>query len=96
VNQFLPSGVYRYGLSTARYRTRTTDKLKAWIRRLQAIIIWPHPYFDTFVKTLCKEWIFLKMNIRKHLAKMESFNVVKTNLHDRVNRIKRIVFNMAP
>ena len=75
-------------------RTRTTDKLEAWHRRLQAIIIRPHPDFDTFLKTLCEEWIFIKMNIKKHLAKMESFDLVKKNLHERENRINRIVFNM--
>ena len=34
------------------------------------------------------------MNIKKHLAKMESFDLVKKNLHERENRINRIVFNI--
>ena len=44
-------------------RTRTTDKPEAWHRRLQEIIVRPHPDFDTFLKVLCEEWIFIKTNI---------------------------------
>ena len=75
-------------------RTRTTDKLEAWHRRLQAIILRPHPDMDTFVRTLCEEWIFIKMNIKKHLAKLDTFDVAKKSFHDREHRISRIVFNM--
>ena len=76
-------------------RTRTTDKLEAWHRRLQAIICRPHPDFNTFVQTLCEEWIFIKTNIKKHLAQLEAFEVARKPLLDREERIKRIVFNMA-
>ena len=58
-------------------RTRNTDKLEAWHRRLQAIILRPHPDMDTFVRTLCEEWIFINTNIKKHLAKLETFDVAK-------------------
>lgn len=75
-------------------RTRTTDKLEAWHRRLQAIILRPHPDMDTFVLTLCEEWIFIKTNIKKHLAKMETFDITRKPLKDREERISRIVFNM--
>ena len=64
------------------------------IQAIQAIIMRPHPDMDTFVKTLCEEWIFIKTNIKKHLAKMEVFDVAKKALHDREERISRIVFNM--
>ena len=76
-------------------RTRTTDKLEAWHRRLQEIIIRPHPDFDTFLKVICEEWIFIKTNIKKHLAKLKTFEVAKKTMLDREERIKRIVFNMA-
>ena len=75
-------------------RTRTTDKLEAWHRRLQAIILRPHPDMDTFVLTLSEEWIFIKTNIKKHLAKMETFDITRKPLKDREERISRIVFNM--
>ena len=75
-------------------RTRTTDKLEAWHRRLQAIILRPHQDMDTFVRTLCEEWIFINTNIKKHLAKLETFDVAKKTFHDREHRISRIVFNM--
>ena len=76
-------------------RTRTTDKLEAWHRRLQAIICRPHPDMDTFIKTLCEEWIFIKTNIKKRLAKLPVFEVSKKSLLEREERIKRVVFNMA-
>ena len=76
-------------------RTRTTDKLEAWHRRLQEIIIRPHPDFDTFLKVICEEWIFIKTNIKKHLAKLKTFEVAKKTMLDREERIKRIIFNMA-
>ena len=75
-------------------RTRTTDKLEAWHRRLQAIILRPHSDMDTFVLTLSEEWIFIKTNIKKHLAKMETFDITRKPLKDREERISRIVFNM--
>ena len=43
---------------------------------------------NALVKTL------IKMNIKKHLAKTETFDFVTKHLHDRENRINRIVFNM--
>ena len=42
-----------------------TDKLEAWHRRLQEIIFRPHPDFDTFLKVICEEWIFIKTTLRK-------------------------------
>ena len=76
-------------------RTRTTDKLEAWHRRLQEIIVRPRPDFDTFLKVICEEWIFIKTNIKKHLAKLKIFEVAKKTMLDREERIKRIIFNMA-
>ena len=50
---------------------------------------------DTFIKTLCEEWIFIKTNIKKRLAKLPVFEVSKKSLLEREERIKRVVFNMA-
>ena len=76
-------------------RTRTTDKLEAWHRRLQEIIVRPHPDFVTFLKVLCEEWIFIKTNIKKHMAKLKTFEVAKKTMLDREDRIRRIVFNIS-
>jgi hypothetical protein len=46
------------------------------------------------VRTLCDEWIFIKTNIKKHLAKLKTFDVAMKTFHDRERRISRIVFNM--
>ena len=73
--------VYRKVLEN---RTRTTDKLEAWHRLLQDIIFRPYPDFDTFLKVISEESIFIKIQIKKHLAMVE-----------REERINRIVFNMA-
>ena len=54
----------------------------------------PQPDMDTFVQTLSEEWIFIKTNIKKHLAKMETFDITRKPLKDREERISRIVFNM--
>jgi hypothetical protein len=50
--------------------------LVRWYRRLQKIVR-PHPDFDTFLKVLCEEWIFIKTNIKKHMAKLKTFEVAR-------------------
>ena len=77
------------------HRTRTIDKLEAWHRRLQEIIFRPHPDFDTFLKVICEEKIFIKTQIKKHLAKLETFKVATKTVLEREERINRIVINMA-
>ena len=64
-------------------RTRTTDKLEAWHRRLQVIIFRPHPDFDTLLKVLSEEWIFIKTQIKKHLDKLYPFEVAKKTMLER-------------
>ena len=55
----------------------------------------PHPDFDTFPKVICEEWIFIKTQIKKHLAKLKTFKVAKKAMVEKEERINRIVFKMV-
>ena len=81
-----------------RRRTRTTDKIEAWHRRLQALFSRPHQDLQTFLVTIAEEWNFIEMNISKLLygcPREEIFEPKSQLEKEREDRIVRVVTTMA-
>ena len=81
-----------------RRRTRTTDKIEAWHRRLQALFSRPHQNLETFLITIAEEWNFIENNISKLLygvPREEIFEPKSKSEREREERIVRVVTTMA-